>query len=645
VGVGVLALVFVAGAHQYRARAPLRSLEAVACEAVPAAARTLEDRRFLDLSNRVAWGGPWRDVRVSGAAELREGAILEIRLRTPSNPDPVGSSARGFALWISHDPRVATGLYLEDSGRFEPLAGFASQEIDPSPTNAGDKGRPEGVPSGPGAGSRPSGDSLQVSFSVEATGHLLRAEVIDEAGARHQLRARSDRFPGGGVQVVAAKGEAVLSELSVDPLARVPVPPGWMAPEVVKAALAPFSLALLVAVVGVVLLGVRPLRAAVFGVLAALPLVAVLAFIDPLASTAAGGGGSWPPAGLLGSLLIALILPLSRHRELTFFKLVGFGAVAGAAALAAQKPLLRPAPWPLDILALNHLSYLEWSGDRIDEDLLHLMHPLVRRFHFQLADHRFRGRGFRKKAEAEVTRVLAVGTSSTWGLGVKEGEDYPTVLEQLLNAPTARDAGTPRFEVMNAGVCGSVGHRLLRILEHQWMEFEPDVVTVNLRYNDGAVLCGPDEAEYLERITTPEYSRSAFGSFLDRLAQQEGVRGFGELREALVAGEELVWSEDRGPTPAARFESTLRGFADLCRDRGVQLILIIEPLNARWFFAEELAAAVHRVAEEAGLDVVDPSGAIRRAGGPALFLDTVHPNAAGHQVIANELLPVVRRVP
>ena len=107
VALGLVVEILIAGSHQYRAREPLRSLERAAVDAAPAAERTLKTPFALDASNRVAWTGLWRDARVTGSAELEAGAILEIRLRTPSAPDPVGSSARGGTVPPSNQAHVA----------------------------------------------------------------------------------------------------------------------------------------------------------------------------------------------------------------------------------------------------------------------------------------------------------------------------------------------------------------------------------------------------------------------------------------------------------------------------------------------------------------------------------------------------------
>jgi hypothetical protein len=82
----------------------------------------------------------------------------------------------------------------------------------------------------------------------------------------------------------------------------------------------------------------------------------------------------------------------------------------------------------------------------------------VRRWNFHLADHRFRSRRFALAKPAGARRVIALGGSSTWALGLPAGQDYPTLMEGLLN-----ETGGPPFEVLNAAFPAAVSSRLYRV--------------------------------------------------------------------------------------------------------------------------------------------------------------------------------------
>jgi lysophospholipase L1-like esterase len=235
--------------------------------------------------------------------------------------------------------------------------------------------------------------------------------------------------------------------------------------------------------------------------------------------------------------------------------------------------------------------------------------------------------------------VIALGGSSTWALGLPAGQDYPMVMEGLLN-----EGGGPRFEVLNAAFPAAVATRLLRVLEGGLIAFEPDAVTLCLAYNDAVVLSGSDEESYFARITAADYRRTPVDDLLERWRQDRDRATAKAMFDAFARSEPLPpWPEDRGPPPAERFEHTLRRFAELARSHEFALVLVKEPIAGPWIWKAEMYAAMDRVAADHGLVVVDPTPALTRAGGASLFLDVVHPNAQGHAVIAREVAAGVRR--
>ena len=182
-------------------------------------------------------------------------------------------------------------------------------------------------------------------------------------------------------------------------------------------------------------------------------------------------------------------------------------------------------------------------------------------------------------APARAARVLvALGDSLTAGLGVAADEAYPARLETRL-----RREGFD-YRVVNAGVSGDTAAAGLRRLD--WvLRAAPEVVIVALGANDG--LRGQD----------PRATRDSLERIVARL-RRAGAR-------VLLAGMRVP--PNYGPEFARAFA---RVFPEVARRQTVPLMP---------FLLEGVAA--------------DPR--LNQA-------DGIHPNAAGHQAIADRLWPYLR---
>jgi hypothetical protein len=81
-------------------------------------------------------------------------------------------------------------------------------------------------------------------------------------------------------------------------------------------------------------------------------------------------------------------------------------------------------------------------------------------------------------ATKDELRVLAVGDSTTFGLGVDDDETWPSQLQRLF------DRSSLEVEVINAGVPGYSSFQCRRFLEGWGMAMEPDIVVATFGFND-----------------------------------------------------------------------------------------------------------------------------------------------------------------
>jgi len=94
------------------------------------------------------------------------------------------------------------------------------------------------------------------------------------------------------------------------------------------------------------------------------------------------------------------------------------------------------------------------------------------------------GRQEKYAAMPKDATVLVLGDSLSFGMGAKEGEDYPTLLAQ-----------TTGWKMINAGVPGNTSAGGLERLPHLLTEHQPQLLIVELGGNDFLHQLPPDQTE------------------------------------------------------------------------------------------------------------------------------------------------------
>ena len=241
---------------------------------------------------------------------------------------------------------------------------------------------------------------------------------------------------------------------------------------------------------------------------------------------------------------------------------------------------------------------------------------------------------------AGVRRLVCLGDSFTWGVGVLFDDAWPQRVERTLS----RTRGE-RWEAVNLAEPGMNAVQQVSRLDSEGFGYGPDVVVMAWVLNDSE---DEDAAEARRARDWAEEERREAGPvdvFASRSALLQLVRtrvyATVENRRRITGYRSMYADGYAGWTKARQALVTMGG---LCRARGVPFVVVIfplfaNPLDARYPFAE-LHAKVAQAAGEAGAKVIDLLPHYRTVDWRLLVVDGAadeHPNEIAHRIAAQAI--------
>ncbi len=235
--------------------------------------------------------------------------------------------------------------------------------------------------------------------------------------------------------------------------------------------------------------------------------------------------------------------------------------------------------------------------------------------------------GFRRMptVDAPRQRVLFLGDSCTFGLGVDDHETFPAIVQDRLSG----------VRCINAAASGYTAYQGRRLLEQLQLQPQPDAAVITFGRNDDLVW---DHLSDLEHAKLIEEERA-------RLAHQ--FRSVELIRQVLPRRNEGPPQQEGPPRPRLTDEEYVQEMTAIvqwCRRRDIEPILIVWPFEVQMRSPGQVRkqALVLRLANQADVRLVDLVPVFRAGGGSSLFLDVVHANARGCELVADTLLPVLQ---
>ena len=244
----------------------------------------------------------------------------------------------------------------------------------------------------------------------------------------------------------------------------------------------------------------------------------------------------------------------------------------------------------------------------------------------------FRGADMTLERNPKV-RVLFLGDSFCWGMGVKDEDHFLAVMGRKL----ADVDGRERVELYNLGMPGFNLRQEVALSAEALKRFRPDVCVIWFFLND--IGTGNDGLGTISRLGGDDFL--------------PGLRGFCFLLDLVVTpfdrmlGRRKLISEYtaayRDPQSIQRMSKLLEAFAALCRSCDARPVLCVHPvlheLDDDYPF-EEIHRKVLAAATEHGIVSIDLFPYLRGMEAPRLWVhpSDQHPNHVAHRSVAEGLV-------
>lgn len=251
-----------------------------------------------------------------------------------------------------------------------------------------------------------------------------------------------------------------------------------------------------------------------------------------------------------------------------------------------------------------------------------------------------RGREIEPAENPDTFRVLFLGDSVTFGVGVEDEEVFPVLVEKRLNG--IRPTGAGVHEAVNLSAPGYNLHQAVALLEEQIDLWRPDFV---------ALTVGPNDAE--PQFSVPAHPRHSLRDarlwFLERVRSSlndlfhGGDERFRRKRLQYDADWLSGWTDGSPKRRHARRAFTR--IAELCGDRGIPLMSMYVNTCDPTLLDDGYAMVRETLdtwAREENIPHVDLFKKQSEHDFRDLWINgDAHPNAFGHQIIADSWSKVI----
>jgi lysophospholipase L1-like esterase len=295
---------------------------------------------------------------------------------------------------------------------------------------------------------------------------------------------------------------------------------------------------------------------------------------------------------------------------------------------------------------MSRLIYTKpWYERLIEEQTQNDWTATLRKNAFGLRD-----RDYPTPKPPHTKRILLLGDSFTFGSGVADNDAiFAELLEKQLNAEFV-SRGTA-IEILNGGLPGSLTEDWVELLEKVRGSFQPDVIVVVFFLRDGTRTSAADSFFEPIRKQIAEQNRQSwfyqhvylYKFYRDARDRQTIATSYAQALNDAYFGAPVQTQEWR----TAQFN--LRKIKAIGEETNTQTALVVFPilaeLNERYPF-KAICDLIAKYGVENELPTYNLLPALMGKNAADLWVSPLnqHPNAQGHALVANALLPFFRQL-
>lgn len=236
----------------------------------------------------------------------------------------------------------------------------------------------------------------------------------------------------------------------------------------------------------------------------------------------------------------------------------------------------------------------------------------------------FRDDEFPPEPEPDRFDIVVLGDSVAWGWGLSMEDAFPQVLESRLRE---RAGSGPPPVVYNLAVEGYSTDQELTLLERRGLERRPDLVIWSYVLNDPDVADGGLSRYFSRELVLWRYARRARLRLWSALSSEPEIDEYHHRIHAFYR---------------ERTRQQFRELGRIHREHGVPILVALTPVfdfepgePYRW---QDLHDFIRELAQANGLELVDLYESFRDTASSEYSFDMWHPNARGHEIIAEALM-------